>query len=116
MYLKSSGPDLLSALHGVRRLLLPLERQYRNHVQLPVARKVRRIDDLIVGDGRAYIAVREPAPHCRHAVQAFTYRAIAIRMHVRFEAASATSISKALKMGAGKYTSGPRLFDGAQCG
>jgi len=53
---------------------------------LPVARKVRRIDDLIVGDGRAYIAVRKPVPHCGHSVQAFAYRAIAIRMHVRLEA------------------------------
>ena len=84
--LVARGPEIFAgALHGIRRLLLPLERQHGDHVQLLVAWKIRRIDDLVVSDGGADVAVGESSPQRADAIQSFAHRAIAVRMHVRFE-------------------------------
>src|SRR5579859_5895255 len=83
---ESRRPQILArALHRVRRLLFPLKREDRNHVQLLVAWEIRRVDDLIMSDGGADVAVREFPPQRADAVQAFTHGAIAVRMHMRLE-------------------------------
>ena len=62
-----------------------MKRQHGNHIQLPVARKILRIDDFIVSDRRANVLPRKPLAQRLDAIQTFVHRPIPVGVHVRVE-------------------------------